>query len=167
MAAHNAWQEQKSWSTSVCFYPDRRLLKKINKECVLIKYLHNCTMTSQLQIREEKRRYWRSFYFISADKNWSSISVPLPTKTLWDVFCAIDWFASMNGCRIQVQSTLTNSYIQLRQSLQPHRLQVLPTTTLTERIRVVLSTFTRTDRIQVLSTFALTNNSVTVYVRTY
>ena len=174
MAAHNAWQEQKSWSTSVCFYPDRRLLKKTNRELALIKYLHNCTMTSQLQIREDRRLYWRSFYFISTVKNWSSISVPVPTKRVCDVFCAIDWFASMNGCRIQVQSTftlwdriqvqltLTHSYTQLRQCLQPHRLQVLPTTTMTVRIRVVVSTFTCTDRIKLLSTFAFTNNSGTV-----
>ena len=134
----------------------------------------------------------------------------MPTKRVCDVFCAIDWFASMNGCRIQVQSTftlwdriqvqstftlwdriqvqstftlwdkiqvqstftlwdriqvkltLTHSYTQLRQCLQPHRLQVLPTTTMTVRIRVVVSTFTCTDRIKLLSTFAFTNNSGTV-----
>jgi hypothetical protein len=96
-----------------------------------------------------------------------------------DVFRAIDWFVSINGCRIQVQSTLTladriqvqltltHSYTQLRHSLRPHRLQIPPTATLTDGIRVVLNMFTRTDRIQVLFTFTLTTNSGTVYVRTY
>jgi hypothetical protein len=95
-----------------------------------------------------------------------------------DVFCAIDWFASINGCRIQVQSaftlgkriqvqsTLTHSYTQLRHSLQPHRLQVVSTTTLTEIIRLVLSTFTRMDRIQDY-VHTCGHNSGTVNVHTY
>jgi hypothetical protein len=75
---------------------------------------------------------------------------------------------------MQVQSTLTHSYTLIRQSLQPHRLQVLSTTSDGKNSASTVyvhtcgqnsgTTFTPAGIIQVLSTFPLTNNSVTFYV---
>ena len=187
MAAHNAWQEQKSWSTSVCFYPDRRLLKKTNSQSFLIKYLHNCTMTSQLQIREEKRRYWRSFILSELSK--SEVQFPFPCQqkqcvmfsalSIGLLLCMVAEFRYSLPSHFETEfrysrrshTRIPNSgrgynHTDFRYYLRP---QWRTTGTVYVRTYKQFSYCLRSNlqTIQLLSTSALTNNSGTVYVRTY